>query len=75
MYVLDMTRFLISLMCIHTCARKTNDAEAVMQSIHICAIRVCKNLHEHACMSVMYMPNLVHMHVDVYMNCKPRMTV
>ena len=78
MYVLDMTHFLISITYIHTCAWKTSDVETVVQSICVCATQgVCvhNNLHEHECMSVMYMPNLVHMHVDFYINCKPRMTV
>ena len=60
------------------CACKTNDVETVVQSICVCATQaVCvyNNLREHACMSVMYMSNVVHMHVDVCMNCKPRMTV
>ena len=45
--------------------------------VHACVLTrlVHDNLHEHVCMSVTYMPNLFCMHVDEYMNCKPRMTV
>ena len=57
------------------CARKTDDVETVVQSTCVCALRVHDDLHEHACKSVMYTPNLVRMHVDVHMNYKPRMTV
>ena len=59
----------------HTCAHNTDDVEGVVQSICVRTIRVCDNLREYAYMLVMYMPNLVHMHIDVYMNCKPRITV
>ena len=36
--------------------------------------RVQNNLHKHMCISVMYMPNLVRMYIDLYMNCTPKMT-
>ena len=49
--------------------------EALMQSTHVCTKSVHNNLHEHPCMSVMYMPYLFHMHINMCMNCKPRMTV
>ena len=54
-----------------------DDVEALVQSTHVCTLYICvhNNLHEYAFISVMYMPNLVYIHVDVYMNCKPRMTV
>ena len=61
-------------------AHKNNDVDALMQSTCVCTRRVYDNLHEHTYMSVTYMSvtymsNLVSMHVDVYMNCKPRMIV
>ena len=63
--------------CIYTCmyAHKNNDVDALMQSTCVCTRRVYDNLHEHTYMAVTYMSNLVSMHVDVYMNCKPRMIV
>ena len=67
--------FFISLTYIHECACKIDDAEAFVQSTHVCTIRMYDNLHEHVCMSVTYTPNLVHIHIDVYINCKLRMTV
>ena len=59
----------------HACARKINDIEAFVQSTHVHTRRMHDNLHEHMCMSIVYTPNLVHMDIDIYMNCKPRMTV
>ena len=70
-----MTRFFISLEYMHACAHEIDEIETLVQSTHVCARHVHDNLHKHACMSVMYTPNLVHMHIDVYMNCKPRMMV
>ena len=67
--------FFISLANMHVCACKINDIEAVVQSAHIHTRCVHDNLHKYTCMSVTYMPSLVHMHVDVYMNHKARMTV
>ena len=67
--------FFISLVYMHVCACKIDDVEALVQSTPVYTRRVYDNLHEHVCMSVMYMPNMVHVHIDVYMNCKPRMVV
>ena len=65
----------ILLAYIHTCACEIDDVEALMQTTHVHTRRAHNKLHEHASMSVKYMPNLVHMQVDEYMNCKPRMMV
>ena len=70
---LDMTCFSIYSHNACVCMHKINEIEALVQSSHVCTRRVHDKLHEHMCMSVMYTPNLVCMHVDVYMNCKPRM--
>ena len=59
----------------HVYAHKTDDVEALMQSTHVRTRYVYDNLYEHVYMSVMYTPNLVHMHVEIYVNCKPRMMV
>ena len=59
----------------HACARKSIDVEALMQSTHAHTRCVHDNLHEHAYMSGTYMPNLVCAHLDMYMNCKPRMII
>ena len=69
--------FLILLTEMHVCVHKIDDIEAIMQStrVNIIIRRVHDNLHEHACMSVMYTPNLFRMHVDVCMNFKLRMVV
>ena len=58
----------------HAYARENDDIVVLMQSTHVCTGRVHNNLYDSTCMSVMYMQNLVRMHVDVYMNYKPRMT-
>ena len=57
----------------HACACKIDDIEDLMQSTHVHTRYAHDNLHKHACMSVMHMPNLVHMYVNVYM--KPMMKV
>ena len=67
--------FFISLVYMHVYACKIIDVEALMQSTCVCTRGACDNLHEHTCMSVMYMPNLNCIHVDIHMNCKPRMMV
>ena len=67
--------FFISITYMHACAHKINDLEPPMHGTHVRTRRVHNNLHEHAYMSVMYTPNLVQMHVDMYMNCKPKITV
>ena len=67
--------FFISLTYMHLYARKTDDVEALVQSTCVLTRCVYDNLHGHMCMSVTYMPNLVCMHIDVYMNCKSRLTV
>ena len=67
--------FFISLTYMHACAHENDDIETVTQSTQVCTRHVHDNLHEHVCMSFTYMPNLVHMDTDVYMNRKPRMTV
>ena len=59
----------------HACACEIDGTEALVQSTRVRTIHVHDNLHKHACMSVMYTPNLVHMHVDIYMNNKLNMTV
>ena len=59
----------------HVSAHKITDVEALVQSTHVCTKHVYNNLHKHACMSVTYMPNLVHIHIDVYMNSKPKITI
>ena len=51
----------------YVCAHKIDDVEAQAQSTHAYTRHVHDNLHEHACMPAMYMPSLVHMHVDIYM--------
>ena len=70
-----LDKFFISLKEMHACVCNIDDIEAIMQSTCVCTRNVHDNLHKHACMSVMYTPNLVCMHIDMYMNCKPRMTV
>ena len=65
--------FFISLAYMHACACKINDVETLMQSTRVCSRYVHDNLHDHTCMSVTYTLNLVHMHIDVYMNSKPMM--
>ena len=50
----------------HVCAHKIDNVEALMQSTCVCTRCVHNNLHDHACMSVTYMPNLVCMHVDMH---------
>ena len=67
--------FFISLTYVHVCAHKIDDLEGLMQGTHIHTRHVHDNSHKHACIAVTYTPNLVRMYVDVYMNCKPRMTV
>ena len=62
-------------MYMHTSACKIDGAEALEQGIRVCTGHLHDNLHKHACMSVMYMPNLVCMHVDVNTNCKPRIMI
>ena len=59
----------------HVCACKIDDIEVLIQSTYVCTRRVHDNLYEHTYMSVMYTPNLIRMHVDIYMNYKPRMIV
>ena len=54
-------------------AHTIDDIEALVQSIRVRTRHVHDNLHKHARMSVTYMPNLVHMRVNMYVNCKPRM--
>ena len=52
------------------------DIEALVHSTQACIRPVYDNLREHVCISVnMYASNLVRMYVDIYMNCKPSMTV
>ena len=51
------------------CASKIDDVEALVQSACVCTRCVHDNLHEHLCMSGMYLPNLVCMHLDMHMNC------
>ena len=57
------------------CALKIDDVEPLMQSTPVCTRHVYDNKHKHACMSVMYTPNLLCMHVDMHTNCKPRIMV
>ena len=59
----------------YVCAYEIDDVEALMQSTQVRTRHMHDSLHEHAYISVMYMPNQVRMPVDVYMNCKPRMMV
>ena len=56
----------------YTCAYKINDVEALIQNTGPCTRYMHDNLHEHACQLCAH-PDLVCMHVDVYINCKPRM--
>ena len=49
----------------HACAHKIDDVEALVQSTRVHSRHVNVNSHKHVCMSVMYTPNLVLMHVDV----------
>ena len=51
----------------HACACKIDDIEALVQSSRVHTKRVHNNLHEHECMSITYMSNLVRMYVGVYM--------
>ena len=67
--------FFISVMYMHVCVYKIDDIEALVESTHVYTGCVHENLHKHTCISVTCTPNLVCMHVDVYMNCKPRMMV
>ena len=46
-------------------ARKIDDLEALVQNTRGHSRHVYDNLHEHVCMSVMYTPNLVWMHLKV----------
>ena len=62
-------------MYMHTSACKIDGVEALVQGTRVCTGLLHDNLHKHVCMSVMYMPNLVCMHVYVTMNCKPSMMV
>ena len=60
----------------HVWARKINDVlEALVQSTLVCNGGAHNNWHEPACMSVMYTPILVCMHVDMYMNYKPKIMI
>ena len=52
-------------MYMHTSACKIDGVEALVQDTRVCTGRLHDNLHKHACTSVMYMPNLVCMHVNV----------
>ena len=67
--------FFISLMYMHVCVYKIDDVGALVESTSVFISRVHENLHKHGCLSVTCTPNLVRIHVDVYTNCKPRMTV
>ena len=60
--------FFISIahIAMHVFAHKINDVEALMQSTHVRIRRVHNNLYQHPCMSVIYTPNPVRMHIDVY---------
>ena len=51
------------------------NVEVLMQSTRVQTRHVDNELHKHVYMSVTYTLNLVNMHIDVYMNCKPRMMV
>ena len=53
---------------------KIDNIEALMQSTRVGTRHVHNNMHEHACMSDTYTPNLVCMHVDMHVNYKLRMT-
>ena len=57
----------------HVCACETDDVEALLQRPLVRTRHVNNTLH--VCMSVMYMPNVAHMNIDVYVNCKPSMIV
>ena len=52
-----------------------DDIEALVETACVHTRYVHDDLYGHVCMSVMYMPNLVRMHIDMYMNCKQRMMV
>ena len=67
--------FFILIKYMYACAHKINDLEPPMHGTHVHTRCVHNNLHEHACMSIMYTPSLLQIHVDMYMNCKPKMTV
>ena len=67
--------FLISLAYIHAHAHEIDDVKTLVQSTCVDTICVHDNLYEHTCLSVTYMANLVCIHLDIYMNCKPSMTV
>ena len=67
--------FYISLMYMYACVRNINDVEVLLQSTHVHTRHVYNNLHKHACMSVIYMPNQVCLCIGMYMNCEPRITV
>ena len=62
---------------IYACVRMQDHRRRSSHAEYLCMhLRcVCDNLHEHTCMSVMYMPNLNCIHVDIHMNRKPRMMV
>ena len=75
MYALDVCTIMLACQLDMTCARSWLimlglDVYTIMLD-HACT----RHVHDYACMSVMYTPNLACLHVDVYMNCKPRMMV
>ena len=67
--------FFISLAYMHVCAHEIDDIEALVQStgVHTRCVHddiICTSTH--ACQLGSYTPNLIHMLIDIYMNCKPR---
>ena len=50
----------------HECAINITDVEALMQSIRVHTSCVHDNFHEHVCMLGTYTPNLVLIHLDMY---------
>ena len=57
----------------HGCACETDKVEALVPRPHVRTRHVNNTLN--VCMSVMYMPNVARMNIDIYVNRKPSMTV
>ena len=59
----------------HACTCKIDVIEVLRQSAYVHTRCVCDNLHELACLSGTYTPNVVCMHLNIYINCQSRMIV
>ena len=54
----------------HACTHKFDEVDALMLNTSAHIKFVHNNFLEHAYMSGTITPNLVYMHVDMYINCK-----